>query len=769
MGVDGRDEPRGSGEPGASSAPQVPSQGGPFAGGPSRSEAPGGSGAPGGSNVSGGSGVPSGSGSSGSSGASESTEGTAGNAEPSVPQQRNRGGSLGDAAGSGDTGGDTGRSASDRDTAGRSASDGSAAGSGDPARSGGADSSGSGTGRDGASRSGAVGGGVGGGIDGEDGDGSAAPPSDTELVARMRGGALDADAAHANAAYEELYRRHADSVRRYARSCCRDDHTAEDLTNEVFARTLQAVQRGAGPDSAVRAYLLTTVRRVAAAWGKTAKREQLVEDFAVFASSSARTSASDEETLDLGADVRAMQEAEASLAVQAFRSLPPRWQTVLWHTTVEEESPSEVAPLLGLTANATAVLAHRAREGLKQAYLQAHVNTSLTSGGDCARYADRLGAYARGGLRMRAERGLRKHLEDCAKCRTAALEVADVNERIRLLLPVAVIGWFAAAYTVKAAAGAAVGLAGAGAAAGAGVAAAATGGGAAGGSAGGAAGGVAGGSAGGVAGGAAASEGLGAPAKIGIGAAAVVAAGAVLAYALTSGHPDPPKKPQAKPTAAPVVPAPEPTPKPKPPAAKPPPPKPSPKPKPPPPKPTPAKPEPKPPAPKPPPPKPTPKPEPPSPKPTPKPTPPAPAPAAYQLNTLRYAGLGDGTKPEVRPGASSWLWQRWGLRINDTKYGHGVTVHAPSSVTIDLNRPCSSYDAVAGVDDMTLGLGEVRFSVFGDAARLWRSGVVHGGDPAVPVHVPLTGRKTIRLVVESTSAMSTVAVADWAQSRLNCR
>ncbi|MFH8986046.1 sigma-70 family RNA polymerase sigma factor [Streptomyces varsoviensis] len=574
----------------------------------------------------------------------------------------------------------------------------------------------------------------------------------------MRGGALDADAAHANAAYEELYRRHADAVRRYARSCCRDDHTAEDLTNEVFARTLQAVQGGAGPDSAVRAYLLTTVRRVAAAWGKTAKREQLVEDFAVFASSAARTSASDEETLDLGADVRAMQEAEASLAVQAFRSLPPRWQTVLWHTTVEEESPSEVAPLLGLTANATAVLAHRAREGLKQAYLQAHVSTSLTSDGDCARYADRLGAYARGGLRMRAERGLRKHLEDCAKCRTAALEVADVNERIRELLPIAVIGWFAAAYTAKAAAGAAVGLAGAGAAAGAGVAAAATGSGAAGGSAGGAAGGAAG-------------EGLGAPAKVGIGAAVVVAAGAVLAYALTGNHPDPPKKPQAKPTAAPVVPAPEPPPS-KSPAPKPPPPEPSPKPEPPSPKPPP-KPEPKPkppaPKPKPKPPAPKPTPEPPSPKPTPKPTPPAPAPAVFQLNTLQYAGLGDGTKPEVRPSASSWLWQRWGLHINDTKYGHGVTVHAPSSVTIDLNRPCSSYDAVAGVDDMTMGLGEVRFAVYGDAARLWRSGVVRGGKPAVPVHVPLTGRKTLRLVVESTSPMSTVALADWAQSRLSCR
>lgn len=268
------------------------------------------------------------------------------------------------------------------------------------------------------------------------GEGAELPPSDAQLIAAMRAGD--------DAAYEELYRRHAQAVRRYARSCCRDTHTAEDLTGEVFARTLQAVRGGAGPDSAVRAYLLTTVRRVAAAWAKTQKREQLVEDFAVFAVSADGSSMDDTGSLgsglDLGAEVRAMHEAEQSMAVQAFRSLPERYQTVLWHTTIEDESPSEVAPLLGLTANATAVLAHRAREGLRQAYLQAHVSQSLTAGGDCARYADRLGAFARGGLRMRAERGLRKHLDDCARCRSAALEVADVNERIGALLPVAVVG-----------------------------------------------------------------------------------------------------------------------------------------------------------------------------------------------------------------------------------------------------------------------------------------------------------------------------------------
>ncbi len=579
------------------------------------------------------------------------------------------------------------------------------------------------------------------------------PPSDAELVQLMR----DGD----DSAYEELFRRHSEAVRRYARTCCRDAHTADDLTAEVFARTLQAVRGGAGPEQAVRAYLMTTVRRVAANWARTQKREHLVEDFAVFAADAARSSEVSDQTvsfgagMDLGADVRAMHEAEQSLAMQAFRSLPERWQAVLWHTTVEEESPSEVAPLFGLTANATAVLASRAREGLKQAYLQAHVSQSLTAGGDCARYADRLGAYARGGLRMRAERGLRKHLDECAKCRLAAGELAHVNAGIPALLPVAVIGWFAAGYSLKAAGVVAGGTA---AAAGAGAAAAASG------------------SSGGAASGGAAAEALGAPAKAGIAAAMAVAAAAGLVWAM-AGDPQPVAAPRpVQPVVTPVVP-----PKPAPPA------KPSPKPTPPAPPAPPVASEP--PAPTPPPPKPSPKPTPrPTPKPTPKPSPkpvpkpaptrekpspkpaPKPAPTVYQVNELQYGTFGDGTEPEVSLSDSSWMWQRDGLSISGTRYAHGVSVHAPSSLLIDLNRQCTGYDAVVGVDDLSarLGVGGVRFSVYGDGARLWRSRVVRAGDPPVPVHVDLSGLSTIRLVVEEHTPFGRAAVADWAESRISC-
>ncbi|MFF9346345.1 sigma-70 family RNA polymerase sigma factor [Streptomyces sp. NPDC014734] len=586
--------------------------------------------------------------------------------------------------------------------------------------------------------------------------------SDAELIRQMR----DGD----DHAYAELFRRHSDAVRRYARTCCRDTHTADDLTAEVFARTLQAVRRGKGPEEAVRAYLMTAVRHVAAAWTKTAKREHLVEDFAVFvtqASASSSSQVSDMETLDVGADVLAMHEAEQSMAMRAFRSLPERWQAVLWHTTVEEESPSEVAPLFGLTANATAVLASRAREGLKQAYLQAHVSRALTSGGDCARYADRLGAYARGGLRMRAERGLRGHLDECVKCRLAAGELAHVNAGIPALLPVAVIGWFAAGYSLKAAGIVAGGVAGA---AGAGTAAAATGS----------------GSSGGATGGAAVSEGLGTPAKAGIAAALAVAAAAGLAWALVGDdEPKPEAPPLAKPAAtAPAAPMPAPTPAPKEPApparpARPGPPVPAP-PVPPATSPTPA-------------PKTTPRPTPtptPTPTATPTPTPtdtpsptrppsptpsttppaPTPPPTVYRLSELRYSALGDHTEPEVVIGESSWLWQRTGLSIGGTRYAHGVTVHGQSSVTIRLNRQCSRYEAVVGVDDMVMGLGAVRFSVVGgDGTPLWQSPVMHGGDPAVPVGVGIAGQESIRLVVERARPGGSLALANWADSGINCR
>ncbi|MPY64965.1 NPCBM/NEW2 domain-containing protein, partial [Streptomyces spongiae] len=144
-------------------------------------------------------------------------------------------------------------------------------------------------------------------------------------------------------------------------------------------------------------------------------------------------------------------------------------------------------------------------------------------------------------------------------------------------------------------------------------------------------------------------------------------------------------------------------------------------------------------------------------------------PVVFPLNELEYDVTGDGTRPEMRLVGSSWVWQRYGVSIADRTYANGVTVHGLSSVTVDLNRRCTAYDALVGVDDLTRRLGKVSFSVYADGTRLWKSPRIKGGDQAVPVHVDLNGRRTVRLVVEPHNHLDVVALADWAEARFTCR
>jgi hypothetical protein len=142
-------------------------------------------------------------------------------------------------------------------------------------------------------------------------------------------------------------------------------------------------------------------------------------------------------------------------------------------------------------------------------------------------------------------------------------------------------------------------------------------------------------------------------------------------------------------------------------------------------------------------------------------------PAEYRWSGLPYGITGDGSGPEMRLAESTWVWQRRSLTIGGVTYADGVTVNGLSSVVIDLNRPCGAYRAKAGIDDMGAGLGSAVFSVFADGTRVWRSGVVRGGDPAVPVAVDLSGRRTVRLVVEPGDGGVLVPAA-WAESRFTC-
>src|SRR5436190_1737130 len=82
---------------------------------------------------------------------------------------------------------------------------------------------------------------------------------------------------------------------------------------------------------------------------------------------------------------------------RACRSLPQRGQAVLWDLDVEGMAPAETSVLLGLTPNATSALAVRAREGLKNAWLQAHLNDKDVPE-ECRWTTERMGQYVRGTL-----------------------------------------------------------------------------------------------------------------------------------------------------------------------------------------------------------------------------------------------------------------------------------------------------------------------------------------------------------------------------------
>ncbi|MCE7004995.1 sigma-70 family RNA polymerase sigma factor [Kibdelosporangium philippinense] len=231
---------------------------------------------------------------------------------------------------------------------------------------------------------------------------------DRDLLAALRAGE--------DAAFGELFSRHADAVRRLARSLAADRADAEDLTAEAFFRVLQAIRRGSGPVDNVRSYLLIVTRRVAWEWSER-RRDVPVSDEVLSHRAGENPDTSG-------------QAHERNLITRAFTSLPERWRSVLWKVEVEGEQPAVVADNFGLSPNATAALARRARRGLRAAYLQAHLSTHHGSTG-CRSVLEKLGAYTAGTIKGAERRRVRAHLVSCSSCQSTHDELVDVCAGLR--------------------------------------------------------------------------------------------------------------------------------------------------------------------------------------------------------------------------------------------------------------------------------------------------------------------------------------------------
>lgn len=248
-----------------------------------------------------------------------------------------------------------------------------------------------------------------------------ADAEDRTLLERLRAGE--------DAAFGALFSRHSTAVFRLALGLVNDRAEAEDLTAEAFFRVLQAIRRGSGPVDNVRGYLLIVARRVAWEWSLRRK------DVPVSDEELTHRAVSDPDTSG--------QFTERNLIRRAFTSLPERWRNVLWKMEVEGERPAAVATNFGLSPNATAALARRARQGLRAAYLQAHLAADRSATG-CRSVLEKLGAYTAGSTSGIERRRIRAHLQTCASCTAMHAELRDVCSGLRahasyLTAPVALV------------------------------------------------------------------------------------------------------------------------------------------------------------------------------------------------------------------------------------------------------------------------------------------------------------------------------------------
>lgn len=235
-----------------------------------------------------------------------------------------------------------------------------------------------------------------------------------------------------NRAYGMLWDRHSPAALRAARAIT-NSIDPEDLVSEAFAKTFSAIRNGGGPTEAFRPYLFAAVRSAAATWGGKQKDLTLeyLDELPVDDS---------EDSLDILSD--------KALLTTAFQDLPERWRTLLWYLEVEGMKPREIAPLMGMTPNAVSVLASRAREGFKVAWLNAHIKEAGRDA-ECRWTCERIVAQGRKRQVSRADRKrFEAHLEGCRRCTMASTEVAQASSKLRaLLLPTIIGGPAAAAYS----------------------------------------------------------------------------------------------------------------------------------------------------------------------------------------------------------------------------------------------------------------------------------------------------------------------------------
>ncbi|WP_407320261.1 sigma-70 family RNA polymerase sigma factor [Isoptericola halotolerans] len=226
-------------------------------------------------------------------------------------------------------------------------------------------------------------------------------------------------------AYAELYRRHHAAALRYARRFV-PAPDAHDVAQEAFLNVLRALRGEHGPRDEFVGYLLRTVRNLVT--DRSRRTESVLMELQEIEDAQGEHSPDHAHAL-----------AERDVLARAFASLPDQWQRILWLTEVEGTPPRDLVPQFASSPNAVAQLSRRAREGLRGAWLQAHVRTRDAEPG-CRETLAVLADYDRGRLGASKARRVDAHLVGCASCSEVLAELRHVSLRMPVLLLPVVLG-----------------------------------------------------------------------------------------------------------------------------------------------------------------------------------------------------------------------------------------------------------------------------------------------------------------------------------------
>ena len=185
-------------------------------------------------------------------------------------------------------------------------------------------------------------------------DGSSASIDRTQSASALAEEALVAAARSLDeAAWEEIYRRHAVQVFAYLQFRLRDQHVAEDLTADVFVRALAGIEGYVWRGTPLLAWLYRIAHNVAADYRKKAARD------------------TDNRAADVPIDIADRQNLVHAVDEQtdmfnAVRTLTEDQQQVIILRFYHEMSNAQVARVVGKSEGAVKALQSRALRSLRR-------------------------------------------------------------------------------------------------------------------------------------------------------------------------------------------------------------------------------------------------------------------------------------------------------------------------------------------------------------------------------------------------------------------